>query len=218
MNAQLVFREVRVQVCRKLWRYCCLQKIYLHFLKVAAGGEELSWLEERLIAAAPQELQQVLSEVVNHLCGPAAVCLSELQVFGVDFDPVCQLRRDGGQLLCHPWPLLCDSIQWRQDQQQLQTSERITSILTFGNKKQCKQKDSRCFSDLTCLLLLNFQSLSCWCEVRRRRPSSGAVCSLRCFRRTAPSEVKTSDFSVHFSLVDNCRQLGVENYLAYLRK
>ena len=107
MNAQLVSREVRVQVCkrnicrRKHWPYCCLQKIYLHFLKVAAGGEELSGLEERLIAAAPQELQQVLSEVVHHLCGPAAVCLPELQVFSVDFDPVCQLRGDGGQLLCH---------------------------------------------------------------------------------------------------------------------
>ena len=89
------------------------------------------------------------------------------------------------------------------------------------NQKQCKQKDSRCFSDLTCLLLLNSQSLSCWCEVRRRRPSSGAVCSLRCYRRTAPSEPHTSDFSVHFSLVsvlDNCRQPGVENNFVYLLK
>ena len=201
---------------RKLWWYCRRQKIYLHSLKVAAGGEELSWLEERLIAAAPQELQQVLSEVVDHLCGPAAVRLPEPQVFGADFDPVGQLRGDVEQLLYRSWRLLCDSIQWtlprRQDQQLLLTSEWITN-----NKKQCKQEDSRCFSGLTCLLLLNLRFLPCWSEVRRRRPSSGVVCSPRCSSRTA----HTSVLSVHFSLVsvlDTCRQPEVEYNLVYLLK
>lgn len=77
---------------------------HLDLLKVAAAVEELSRLKG-LITVQPQEFQQVVPEIVDHLCGPPAVQLPDLESLGVEFDPAVQLR--GHRLLDHFGFLLC---------------------------------------------------------------------------------------------------------------
>lgn len=169
---------------------------YLDFLKVAAGGEEVGRLEERLIAVAPQEFQQVISEIVDHLCSPAAVRLPDLEVFNVELDPAGQLWGDGDRLLDLSGSLLCRVERILTTPSHVQTTShhanrkmpsvlRLSSMFFYSLKPHFKCK-------ITWLLLLNFLPLSCRPDMWRT--SFGVPF-------TALSEVHISVLSFHNTLV-----------------